>query len=177
MWMTNELLPKSWVFLSKFRWSLSPSKLEGHMRSSLGGFPFFIEQATCTLVFFLPNPSGQVVHNHHLVLRGKKNTHSYWHHMWKITSPKFASYIWAAHVTASQNKQYQPNKNVTCLEYEVFICYFGPHGSGHQPTPVDTFHPWDYHMMDHKPIIVLDNDPFRVAWALKAPSTLGTYDT
>ena len=30
-------------------------------------------------------------------------------------------------------------KNPTCLEYEVFISYFDPHGSGHHPTPIDTF--------------------------------------
>jgi hypothetical protein len=27
------------------------------------------------------------------------------------------------------------------LEYEVFICYFNPHGCGHHLTPVFTFHP------------------------------------
>ena len=33
---------------------------------------------------FLPNPSNQVVHNHHLVLRGKKKPTQIGHHMWKI---------------------------------------------------------------------------------------------
>ena len=33
MWMTIELLLKIWVFLRKFRWRMSPSKLEGYMRS------------------------------------------------------------------------------------------------------------------------------------------------
>ena len=32
-----------------------------------------------------------------------------------------------------------PTKSLTCLEYEIVICYFGPYGSGHHPTPVDTF--------------------------------------
>ena len=32
-------------------------------------------------------------------------------------------------------------KNPTCLEHEVFICYFDSHGSGHHLTQVDTFHP------------------------------------
>ena len=32
-------------------------------------------------------------------------------------------------------------ENLVCLEYEVFICYFGPHDSGHHPTPINTFHP------------------------------------
>ena len=41
------------------------------MRSFLGDFSFFMEQATCALIFLLPNPFGQVMHNHHLVLRGK----------------------------------------------------------------------------------------------------------
>ena len=31
-------------------------------------------------------------------------------------------------------------KKPTSLEYEVFICYFGQRGSGHCPTPIDTFH-------------------------------------
>ena len=31
-------------------------------------------------------------------------------------------------------------KNLTYLEYEVLICYFGSHGSGHHPILVDTFH-------------------------------------
>ena len=30
-------------------------------------------------------------------------------------------------------------KNPTCLEHEVFIRCFGPHGSGHRFTRVDTF--------------------------------------
>ena len=32
---------------------------------TLGCFPFFMEQATCAIIFSL-NPSGQVVPNHHL---------------------------------------------------------------------------------------------------------------
>ena len=33
-------------------------------------------------------------------------------------------------------------KYPTCLEYDIFTCYFSPHGgSGYHPTPVDTFHP------------------------------------
>jgi hypothetical protein len=37
-----------------------------------GDFPFVKEQATCALGLFFSNPSSQVVHNRHLVLRGKK---------------------------------------------------------------------------------------------------------
>ena len=64
-------------FLSKFRWSPSPLKLEGSHGVILGEFSFFMEQATCALIPHSPpppNPSSQVVHNRHLVLR-KKKTH------------------------------------------------------------------------------------------------------
>ena len=44
------------------------------MRSFLGDVPFFMEQATCALILFLPNPYSQVVHNRHLVPRGKNAT-------------------------------------------------------------------------------------------------------
>jgi hypothetical protein len=86
---------------------------------------------------FFPNPSGQVVHNRHLVLRGK-------------TPPKlviiFERY-WFPNLTPTFEqlmgpppKQTNLTNNPTCLEHEVFICYFGPHGSGHHPTLVDTLH-------------------------------------
>jgi hypothetical protein len=60
----------------------------------------------------------------------------------RLLAPKFGSYIWAAHGTTSQNKQSQPNKKSYMVGgYEGFICNFGPHGSGHHSTLVDTFHP------------------------------------
>ena len=84
MWMTNELLPKIWIFLGKIRWSPSPSKLEGPHEVILGDIPIFMEEATCALSFF-PKPSSQVVQNRHLVPRTgekkrkkKENTHPNW---------------------------------------------------------------------------------------------------
>ena len=58
-----------------------------------------------TLLFFFPNLSSRVVHNHHLVLRGKP--HPNWAlYVKDILAPK----ILATHRTASQNKQCQPIK-------------------------------------------------------------------
>ena len=69
MWITNELLPNNWGFFgSRFRWSPLPSKLEGPHEVILGEFPLFMLQVT----YVLPNAYDQVVHNRHLVLRGKK---------------------------------------------------------------------------------------------------------
>ena len=48
-------------------------KVRGPHEVILGDFPFFTEQATCALIFF-PNPTGQVVHNCHLVIREKNPT-------------------------------------------------------------------------------------------------------
>ena len=85
------------------------------MRSILGDFPFSMENETRALFFSLPNPTDQVVHRHHLVLR-------------KTNPPKldiiceryrplklvhnFGSYIWATHGTSSQNKQCQTNNKL-----------------------------------------------------------------
>ena len=80
--------PKVWVLFSRFRWSPSFSRLEGYMRLFLGDFPSFMEQAKCVL--FRSNPSGQVVCNCHLVLRGKKLA-SY---VKDNLDPKFGSYMW-----------------------------------------------------------------------------------
>lgn len=91
---------------------------------------------------FPPNPSSQVVHNCHLILKEKK-THQIRHHMLNTLAPKFGSYDWAPHGTASQN-QAMPNQqkqNPTSLECDVYACYFGTHGSGHHPILVDTFLP------------------------------------
>ena len=154
MWMTNELLLKKLgvFFFSKVRWSPSPSKVEGPHEVILWDFPFLMEQATCALISFLfqIHPVKLYMHNHHLILRGKNPT-QVGHHMWKILASKFWSYIWATLATASKNKQCQLNKKSTCLEFVVFICYFGSHGSGHQPTVVGTFIHVDYCLVGHKP--------------------------
>ena len=136
--MKDELLPKLCYLLSKFRRSPSPSKSEGPHEVILRDFPFFMVLTTCALMFF-PNPSGQVVHNHHLVLR-EINPIQIGHHMWNILALEFGSYISAHMELPAQTTNAYPTKNNACLDYEVFICYFGPHGSGHHPTPINTFH-------------------------------------
>ena len=134
MWMTNELLSKIWVFLNEVR---HPQSWRGHMRSFWEDFPFFMEQATCALIFFL-DPSSQGVHNHHLVLRGKYPT-QIGHHMWKIPAPKLAPTFGQHMEPPPQPSNANVTKNPTYLRYEIFICYFGLHDSGHHPTQ-NTFH-------------------------------------
>jgi hypothetical protein len=137
--MKDEILPKFCYLLSRFRWSLSPSKLEGPHEVILGDFPFFMVLTTCALIFF-PNPPGQVVHNHHLVLR-ERNPIQDGHHMWNILALEFCSYISATHGTASKNKEHLPNKKIMHVWGMRFLyVIFGPHGSGHHPTPINTFH-------------------------------------
>ena len=81
-WLTNELLPRIWGFLRKFRWSLSPSKLKGPRWGEFGRFSLFHGASNMCTHFIPPNPSSQVVHNHHLVLREKNSTRIA-HYMWK----------------------------------------------------------------------------------------------
>ena len=143
--MNNELLPNIWVFWSKFRWGPSPQIGRATWRH-FGRLPLFMEQATCALRFFFPNPSGQFVHNRHLVLREIKKKQKeelsklgticgrYWFLNW--------AHIFEQHETASQNKQCQPKNKPHILGVCRIICYYGPHGSAHHPTPLDTFfHP------------------------------------
>ena len=70
VWMTNELLPKIWVFGANLDEVHHPQGWRGHMTSFWEISPSSWKQKTCALSFF--SPSGQVVHNRHLVLRKKK---------------------------------------------------------------------------------------------------------
>ena len=139
MWMTNELLIKIWGLWSKFRWSLSPSKLEGPGTwGILGDFPFFMKWATCALIFSKskrsscaqPPPCSKGKEPPKLGIICER-------HWLLILAPPFGQHMKTPSKTSNANL----TNNPTCLEYEVFICYFGPHGGEHHPTPVDTFHP------------------------------------
>ena len=134
-----------------------------------GRFPLF-HGASKMCANCFPNPSGQVVNNHYLILRGKFYTPPKLGIVCdKILTPKFGSYIWATHGTTSQNKQCQSKNNIpTCLEYEVFICYFDSHGSGHHPTLVDTFHLHvDCHLVGRKPHQIIRWRPISGCMTLK----------
>ena len=123
----------SWANLEEVR---HPQSWRGHMRSYL--FTFFMEQATCALSIFQIH----LVHNRHHVLRKRKKKktppklgiicESYWHLNLALA---FEQHLEPPPKTSNANL----SQNPTCLEYEVFICYLGPHGSGHHPTPIDTF--------------------------------------
>jgi hypothetical protein len=88
--------------------------------------------------------------------------------MWKILALIFGQIMGPPFKTSIANL----TKNPTCLEYDAFIYYFGPHDSEHHPTSVDTFHP---HRLPpngpHTPSKYwVAWHPFRVAWALHAKS-------
>jgi hypothetical protein len=88
-------------------WALPPrstssrSKLEGAHDVILRDFPFSWSKQHVYSFFSSPNPSREVVHNNHLVLRDINPT-QFGHHMWKTLTPKFGSCISATHGTVSQ---------------------------------------------------------------------------
>jgi hypothetical protein len=128
------LLPKFGGFLSKFRWSPSPSKLEEQHEVILGDFPL----------------SWGKIHVHSFFSNSIQSSCAQPPacHMGEITHPNWApymkdigSYIWATHGIASHNKQCKPHKKILRAWSMTFHIFFDPHGSGHHPTLVDTFHP------------------------------------
>jgi hypothetical protein len=139
MWMTIELLNNSCVFLRKFKWSPSPLKLEGPHEVIFGYLPFFMKQATCTLIF-------SWIHLVKLCTTvtlswGEKNPTQIEHYMWKILALNLARTFGQHMEPPPKTSNANLTKNHACLEYEVFIYYFGPHANGQHPTLVDTFHP------------------------------------
>ena len=124
-WWQMSYSHKFWLFLSKFRWSLSPSKLEGPHEVILGDF-LFLHWASnmCTnsfsksiwLSYAQPSPCP----------KGTKNPTQIGHHMWKILASKFGSYIWATLGTTSQNKECQSNIKFYMLGIWGFYMLFWP---------------------------------------------------
>ncbi len=129
-------------FFIKFRWNLSSPKLEGSHEAIWGDFPFFMEQATCALISssfksiwwscgqLSPCPKGKTPPK--LGIKCER------YRLLNLT------------LTFEQHMEPPPKtsnakltkKNPTCLEYEVFICYFGPHGSIPKEIPsIYTNHP------------------------------------
>ena len=145
-------------------------KVGGATWGHFGRFvPFHNASNVCTHFFFCPSCAQQSP------CCNNQNPTQIGHLMWKIMVPKilflnlaltFGQHIEPAPKTSNANL----TRNRTCLEYEVFICYFGPHDNGcNHPTPVDTFlacrlpprGPWN-------PIkIFIGDDLFWVAWAFK----------
>ena len=81
--------------------------MEGPHEVILRHFPFFMEQATCALGF--PNPPGQVVHNHQLVLKRmgkkilkKKNPN------WALYVEDIGSYIWLLNLAPEFEQHMKP---------------------------------------------------------------------
>ena len=126
--MTNQLCPNIWVFFEQNEMKFviaSPSKLEGpHLKVILGDFPLFMEKATCAQPLPCPKEKSPTKIGH--------RCERYWLLIW---APAFEQHM----ELPPQNKQCQPNKYPTCLEFEVFICYLGAHDSGHHPTQGDAF--------------------------------------
>ena len=79
------------VFFSKFRWSRSPSKLKEPHEVIWEDFPFFMEQATCALIFFKSIRSSHAQLSP--CLKVKKNPIQIGHHMWKILALKFGQHM------------------------------------------------------------------------------------
>ena len=109
MWMTNELLPKIWVFWANLNETQS---WRGHMWSFCEISPFSWSKQHVHQV--IPNQSNQVVHNPHIVQAKRKRIRPIQNgdYMWKILAPKF-HFAFEQHMgTASQNKQCQPIKKI-----------------------------------------------------------------
>ena len=119
-------------------------KVGGATRGHCRRFPLFHGASNMCTNFF-PNPCSQVVHNYHTTLRGKRKRkpsklgiicERYW--LLKF-SPNF-DFAFEQHMeTPSKTSNANLTKNPTCSECEIFICYLGPHGSGHHSILVDTF--------------------------------------
>jgi hypothetical protein len=109
-----------WIFLIKFGWSLSPSKLEAPYEVKFGRFPFFMEHATCALIFF---SSKSIRSNCAQLLpcpKGRK-PHQIGHHMWKILALVFGQLM------GLPPKQAMPNKQKFLHPWsEVFTGYLWP---------------------------------------------------
>ena len=91
----------------------------------------------CTNI--VPHLFNQVMHNHHLVRRVKTPTKL------GIICERY----WLLNLALTCGQLMRPPLKTSNVELTKilhawnsrFLCYFGPHDSGHHPTPVDTFHP------------------------------------
>ena len=103
----------------------------------LGDSLFITEQTTHALSFW-PNPSRLVVHNRHLVPRKETPPKlGYICERYRLLNlaPVFGQHMKLSPKTCNVNLW----KNIICLEYEDLVCYFGSHGGGQHPTPLDSF--------------------------------------
>ena len=162
IWMTNVLLLEIWVFLNKSRWSPSSSKLEGHMRSILGDFPFFMEQATCALIVFQIHLARLCTS---ITLAKRKKT------PFKLCI--ICRRYWLLHIDNSwKHLPNQANANLTKMSYMLrvwgFYMLFWP--SWLSAPPYTQYMPSmhvDFHLGGCKPIKILGGDTFQFTWALK----------
>ena len=121
------------------------SNWTGHMTSFWETSPFHGASNMCTKVLFSksirsicaqPSPCSKGNKEKEKEELSKLGTicGRYWFLNW--------AHIFEQHETASQNKQCQPKNKPHILGVCRIICYYGPHGSAHHPTPLDTFfHP------------------------------------
>ena len=118
-------------------------------------------------IYCVPNPSGQVVHNHHLVLRGGKIPIQSGHHMWKILAPTYRQLMGPRRKTS----KCQPNKNIVHAQSMRFLYVYLAHmvvgTTLHQEIP--TIHV-DFYLAGRKRIKILGGNTFQVTHALMGSS-------
>ena len=138
--MTNELLPKLSGFFEQIWLKFVTLEVGGAIWVHFGRFPlfhgasnmctnFFSESIWLSCAQLSPSPKEENPPPILSILFER-----YW--LPNLT-PTFEQLMGPAPKTSNASLTKIP----TCLEHEVFMCYFGPHGSGHYPTLVDTFHP------------------------------------
>ena len=127
-----------------------------------GIFPLF---NMCTR-FFL-NPSGQVVHDYHLVLR-EKNPTQIGHHMWVILAPNLAPPFEQHMESPPKTSNANLTKFLTCMLkiWGFYILFWSTWLWEPTYTSRHLFIYVDCHLPGCKPCRILGGHPFRVAWVL-----------
>lgn len=58
---------------------------------------------------------------------------------------------WPPHRSIAKSSIANLSKNPSYLECEFFLDNFFPRGSRHHPSPIDSFHPIDFHLVEQSP--------------------------
>ena len=130
----------------------------------LEDFLFFMEQATCALVFFFLLKTIQLSYAQQSPCpKEEKNPTQFGHHMWKILAPTFGQHM----EPLPKHKQCQTNKILHVWSQRflyIILAHVVVGTTLHEWIP--SFHT-NCHLVDCKPIKILCGNQFRVAWAFK----------
>jgi hypothetical protein len=132
------------------RWSPSPSRLEGSHKVVWGDFTFFMEQAKQHVHWVFSNPSSQVVHNRHLLLRGGATKLSILCERYWLLN--LATYMWATHGFTSQNKQCQSKKILHAWSMRFWYVILAHKAVAPPYTSRSFFIHVDCHLMNRNPL-------------------------